>query len=101
MTEYLVNQMRTCAAAIVASQSSGNLDMKLMASDAVRLLTEAAELLEVQQEPLATILPSRPTHRTRHFDDGSKHCLATNRSQINRSQCGNDPQAMRSIGRRQ
>lgn len=82
----LVDQMRTCAAAITASQSSGNLDVNLMASDAARLLTEAADLLDIQQEPLGAILVAQ---RHRHFDDGSKRGNA----------CGNDPQALRSIGR--
>lgn len=92
----LVDQMRTCAAAITASQSSGKLDMNLMVSDAARLLTEAADLLDVQSEPLAAILLPQASytsrqalHASRHFDDGSKRNIAR----------GNDPQAMRSIGR--
>lgn len=99
----LTDRMRTCAAAITASQSGGNLDMKLMSGDAARLLTEAANLLDVRQAGTAGDPPARqqdgavmywtsgkaPQHTTRHFDDGSKHCLVR----------GNDAQAMRSTGR--
>ena len=104
--DKLIDQMRTCAAAITASQSNGNFDMKLLSGDVARLLTEAAEiiargeieiiakseidLLDVQQDPpLAEIGALMPRLTTRHFDDGSKHCLVR----------GNDAQAMRSIGR--
>jgi hypothetical protein len=82
----LVDQMRTCAAAILASQSSGKpLDMNLMAGDAARLLTEAADLLDVHEPINAAVTQALQ----RHFDDGSKRGLSR----------GNDRQAMRSIGR--
>jgi hypothetical protein len=81
----LVDQMRTCAAALTASQVSGNLDINLMAGDAARLLTEAADLLDVHEPINAAVTQALQ----RHFDDGSK------RNRLS----GNDAQAMRSIGR--
>jgi hypothetical protein len=70
MTRELVDRMRTCAAAIEASQTSGNpWDLALLGSDAARLLTEAADLLDQPKAPeplgepmerLVEILPQSP-----------------------------------------
>jgi hypothetical protein len=94
--------MRTCAAAILASQSSGNpWDISAMGCDAARLLIEAADVLAVRDVPVLSererqscpsgiAAPGTPIEKAyRPFDDGSKRGLAR----------GNDQQAMRFIGR--
>jgi len=66
MTRELVDRMRTCAAAIKASQTSGNpWDLALLGNDAARLLTEAADALDVPEpvgEPMVLLEP-RPAPR--------------------------------------
>jgi hypothetical protein len=63
MTRELVDRMRTCAAAIEASQTSGNpWDLALLGNDASRLLRIAADALDAPEplgEPME-LLPAAP-----------------------------------------
>jgi hypothetical protein len=54
MTRELVDRMRTCAAAIRASQETGNPwnTSGIVAADAMNLLEEAASALDAPEEPI-------------------------------------------------